>query len=170
MRFFYATGPGGPGRSEEYDEHDYEYVDSSNGNDNGEQKQSFFSKYKWWILILGGAFLISKCPVDDSPIEYPCYPTFAYGHAKDAITERLKSPHSAVFPNVSMLDTNDEGNIRAHNGQVRVTRTGDTEECNWRVEGYVDAQNPFGAMIRNRYSVVIEYRDDGVYTRNLKIH
>ena len=165
MRFFYATGSGG---SEEYDERDYEYVDSpSNGN--GEDKRGFFSKYKWWILaIVGILWLIGKSQDDNLP--YPCSPTVAYRHAKEAITNRLKSPHSAVFPDVGMLDTNDEGNIRAHNRQVRVTRTGDTEECNWRVEGYVDAQNPFGAMIRNRYSVVIEYKESGVYTRDLKIY
>ena len=176
MRFFYATssggsgGPGGniPGDAEQASE-DYYYDNGDNGE--GEDKRGFFSKYKWWILILGGIFIISKFHDDDSPIEYPCSPTVAYRHAKEAISLRLKSPHSAVFPSVGILDMNDAGDIRAEGGQIKVMRIGNTdEECKWRVVGYVDAQNSFGAMVRQKYLLDIEYREDGVYTSNVTIH
>ena len=58
-----------------------------------------------------------------------------------------------------------DGNISK--GLVQVRKTG---ECKWRVSGYVDAQNAFGAMIRSEYSMNVEFRDGRFFARNVKIH
>lgn len=77
----------------------------------------------------------------------------SYGHNKyDAITiaekevkAKLKSPSTAKFSSFS---------------EISVTRSGNT----WRVTGWVDAQNGFGATLRNSYTVKIEFASSDVYT------
>ena len=76
-----------------------------------------------------------------------------YGHNKyDAITiaekevkAKLKSPSTAKFSSSS---------------ETSVTRNGNT----WRVTGWVDAQNGFGATLRNSYAVKIEFASSDTYT------
>ena len=77
----------------------------------------------------------------------------SYGHTKyDAITiaekevkAKLKSPSTAKFSSSS---------------ETSVTRSGNT----WRVTGWVDAQNGFGATLRNSYTVKIEFASSDTYT------
>ena len=77
----------------------------------------------------------------------------SYGHNKyDAITiaekevkAKLKSPSTAKFSSSS---------------ETSVTRSGNT----WRVTGWVDAQNGFGATLRNSYTVKIEFASSDTYT------
>ena len=77
----------------------------------------------------------------------------SYGHTKyDAITiaekevkAKLKSPSTAKFSSFS---------------EISVTRSGNT----WRVTGWVDAQNGFGATLRNSYTVKIEFASSDTYT------
>ncbi len=57
--------------------------------------------------------------------------------AEQEVEERLKAPSTAKFSN------------------IEVAKSGST----WVVTGYVDAQNSFGAMIRNRFRV--EIKDNG---------
>lgn len=68
----------------------------------------------------------------------------AFEAAKDAVLKNLKAPATAQFPEYAAEFVDDlEG------GQFRVT-------------SYVDAQNGFGAMIRNDFTcVVVVERDDG---------
>lgn len=56
---------------------------------------------------------------------------------------RLKAPSSAKF---------------APYGDLNITRP---DEKTWRVFGWVDAQNGFGAMIRNHYTCTITYLGNG---------
>lgn len=58
--------------------------------------------------------------------------------AEDFIRDRLKAPSTADFQNC--LD-------------VGVIRTGNR----WKLEGHVDAENSFGAKLRNRYVIVLDY-------------
>jgi hypothetical protein len=60
------------------------------------------------------------------------------------VKRELKSPSSAKFP-------------YAHDDGVSIQKTG---ECKFRVRGFVDAQNSFGAMIRTPYSIDMEYFPD----------
>ncbi|WP_455502025.1 hypothetical protein [Gemmiger sp.] len=77
----------------------------------------------------------------------------SYGHNKyDAITiaekevkAKLKSPSTAKFSSSS---------------ETSVTRSGNT----WRITGWVDAQNGFGATLRNSYTVKIEFASSDTYT------
>lgn len=62
---------------------------------------------------------------------------YLYSNAKTAVKARLKNPSTAEFetsPDIYILKDNQ-----------------------YRVEGYVDSQNDFGAMVRNNFSVVIKY-------------
>lgn len=77
----------------------------------------------------------------------------SYGHTKyDAIViaekevkASLKSPSTAKF---------------SPSSETSVTRSGNT----WRVTGWVDAQNGFGATLRNSYTVKIEFASSDTYT------
>ena len=79
--------------------------------------------------------------------------TDAYLTAQKVITERLKSPSSAQYPNYE-------------SGFVQ--RTGDNT---YRVTAYVDSQNGFGAMLRSQWTVQIK-RDgeDGWLATSYAIH
>ena len=67
--------------------------------------------------------------------------------AKDKVKEQLKSPSSAKFSNVS------------------ASLSGNT----WTVTGSVDAQNSFGATIRNTFKVTITFTSSEKYTYNCSI-
>ena len=64
-----------------------------------------------------------------------------YEAAKDAVNSGLKAPATAVYPS-----WDDDG--------VQIFETG---ECKFAVLGFVDSQNGFGALIRSRFSVKVEY-------------
>lgn len=61
--------------------------------------------------------------------------------SKEFVVNRLRSPTSAVFPRYG-----DEG-----------VRADWLWGCNFRVEGFVDAQNGFGAQVRSVYSMKLSY-------------
>lgn len=65
--------------------------------------------------------------------------------AKDAVKARLKAPSTAKFCSYSDFD---------------VSHSGDT----WTVEGWVDAQNGFGATIRSKFRVVVKMTNSSSYT------
>lgn len=79
----------------------------------------------------------------------------SYGHdwadtlviAEDAVKEQLKSPSTAEF------SPKDE-------------TTFEIDENVWTVSGWVDAQNSFGATIRNSYTVKITFDSETRYTVN----
>lgn len=61
--------------------------------------------------------------------------------AEDAIRGKLKAPSTAQFSSVNN------------------TKVAQVKPDWWLVEGYVDSQNDFGAMLRARYSVAIEFQE-----------
>ena len=69
----------------------------------------------------------------------------AYTIAEDAVKAQLKAPASANFSNKN--DTS----ISVHNNV-------------WVVKGWVDAQNSFGATLRNNYTVQITFTDAEHYS------
>lgn len=71
----------------------------------------------------------------------------AAGACEEAVEARLKSPASAEFLDDPM-----------------VTKSGDV----WEVRGGVDAQNGFGAMIRNFYTCKVEHGDLGWYAYDVE--
>lgn len=69
-------------------------------------------------------------------------PSYAFVHCMGFVESRLKSPSSADFSSY--------GNSNVT--QLKQTRRGGKNEIQYLVTGYVDAQNSFGAQIRNNYS------------------
>ena len=67
----------------------------------------------------------------------------AFETAKAAVLKNLRAPATAQFPEFA-----DEFVDDLEGGQFRVT-------------AYVDAQNGFGAMIRNDFTCVVSEREDG---------
>ncbi len=60
--------------------------------------------------------------------------------AKSVIEGVLKSPSTAKFSSVEAYELSNEKDV-------------------WSVNGYVDSQNGFGAMLRNVWEVKLDYRD-----------
>ena len=65
--------------------------------------------------------------------------------AKEIVKNRLKAPSTASFCSKS---------------SATITKSGKT----WVIEGYVDAENSFGAMIRNDFTVVLVFKNETQYT------
>lgn len=72
----------------------------------------------------------------------------AFVMAQEFIKRDLKAPSTAVFPYIGGENTSDP------------TKTGDGR-CAFAVRMSVDAQNSFGAQLRQRYSVVLSPDQDG---------
>jgi hypothetical protein len=73
--------------------------------------------------------------------------------AQEAVEKNLTSPASAVFPNFD---------------EHKIVWSG----LRYRVEGYVDSDNDFGASLRNEYVVILEFKDDkakAYYPRYVRI-
>lgn len=78
-----------------------------------------------------------------------------YGHdwadmiviAEDAVKEQLKSPSTAEFSPKDETTFTIEDNV-------------------WEISGWVDAQNSFGATIRNTYTVKVTFDSETKYTIN----
>lgn len=66
----------------------------------------------------------------------------AWINAKEIVTKNLKSPASADF------------------GPRSDSTTHAYKDCKFEVSGWVDAQNSFGAKLRNRYTVLLQYQMD----------
>jgi hypothetical protein len=93
------------------------------------------------IFLLACAFLaLAGC----GPQGLTCSESFAYSAAKSIVSKQLVSPGSAVF---------------ASPRDAKVKKIG---KCKYRVEGFVDSQNAFGALLRKNYAITVE----GVLTEN----
>lgn len=81
---------------------------------------------RWWVAVVLGAALVACGP---TPLGKMSANTVS-ARCEDAVRDQLKAPSSAKFV---------PGASAAYVGTA------------WRVEGAVDAQNSFGAMLRTRY-------------------
>lgn len=78
----------------------------------------------------------------DEPIRDFCTDDdYAYIAAKKFIKEKLKSPSSAKFSHIT------ETTVTKYNG------------CIFEFSGYVDAQNSFGATLREDYKIKVKYSE-----------
>ena len=66
----------------------------------------------------------------------------AYFKCKDSVNLRLKSPSTAEFSSIN------DSTITI----IKVGRSGDKDEIQFKVVGYVDAQNGFGGTVRNKFA------------------
>ncbi|EKN4700351.1 hypothetical protein NFB41_03655 [Yersinia ruckeri] len=96
----------------------------------------------FFAVFIAIFFIFKSCSSKNEKIRNYCDDEIrAYITSKDLITRNLKSPSTAKFSSFS--DTN----IRAYGN------------CQFNINGYVDAQNSFGAMIRNNFSANVRYDD-----------
>lgn len=89
------------------------------------------------IALLALALLIGGCSVSAAPVATE---SAACSMAQHFVKKQLKAPATATFAPCQPPDT-------------VVTR----QERLWRVRSYVDAQNGFGAMLRNDYTTTLIY-------------
>lgn len=106
----------------------------------------------WIVLLVVGGFLIKACTSGESTrsstvsdAKPKCSSSMAHVMAGNFVKRELRSPSTAKFPYTSDRDVvvNDLGN------------------CRFSISSYVDSQNGFGAMIRSRFSVVMQSTPDG---------
>lgn len=98
-------------------------------------------KFLFYILIGGGValFFTSSSSEEKKTKDYCSDSISAYVHSKDLIAKSLKSPSTAKFSSYSDTSVISNG------------------ECNFSIDGYVDAQNSFGAIIRTRFNATIRF-------------
>lgn len=77
----------------------------------------------------------------------------SYLYARDFIKNNLKSPSTAEFPSFNEVSHKYLGN------------------CTHNITGHVDAQNSFGAMLRNKFDVTVRYNksNQNFYLENISI-
>ena len=68
--------------------------------------------------------------------------SMAFVMSQEFVKKKLKAPATAVFPWMSSEGVTIEQRAR----------------CEYRVSAYVDAENSFGAKLRNTYSVDLRYQ------------
>ncbi|KAI9129282.1 hypothetical protein [Acaryochloris sp. CCMEE 5410] len=98
---------------------------------------------KNWPISVGSSFIlitILTLGCSRSPEEACADTTTAFVMSQSFVKKHLKSPGTAEFPYTSSKDVNIE-----YQGN-----------CRHKVWAYVDAQNSFGATIRNRYYVEVK--------------
>ena len=96
------------------------------------------------VMVLLIIFLCYSCSGSDSSEEkdYDDYAREAKVCAMDVVSQNLKAPSTADFGLTGMTASN---------------LYGDT----WEVNGYVDAENSFGAMIRENFTVTLTLTESG---------
>ena len=96
-------------------------------------------------LVVGVVLVFNACtaktPEEIAEDEQQEREITAMTYAQILVEEHLVSPSSAKFASF------DEHNI---------VGTG----LRYKVEGYVDSENAFGASLRNRYTVILEFEDE----------
>lgn len=107
-------------------------------------------------VLIGGGYLVDKVffsptttssssAESDEKIE-------AWVIAQQFVKDKLKSPGSASFGSVLKGDY--------QSPQERVTKTGPDR---FRVDGWVDAQNSFGALVRTKFTITLEKKQNGTW-------
>lgn len=90
------------------------------------------------VLVLGIITVCCSCSTSPQNKERD-----AWICAQDVVSNQLKSPSTADFCRYSEATIIDLGNNR------------------YKIEGYVDAQNGFGAIIRSYFTVTLTLTDSG---------
>lgn len=90
------------------------------------------------VLAIIATFLFSGCANSEEDMEFN-----AWVCAQDVVEQGLKSPSSADFCSYREADVLDLGNNE------------------YKISGWVDAQNGFGATIRTDFIVTLELTENG---------
>ena len=110
-----------------------------------EQTKSNRYKFKWWHAIIGifllGALLNTLAPDKEKPASNVELFSNLSAISEIAVKDVLKSPSSAVFPEYY---------------EYEYRRNKDEPDV-YYILGYVDAENSFGAQLRNDFVVKCRY-------------
>jgi hypothetical protein len=105
--------------------------------------KNFVTRFSIVLLLVWVAIsFISSSEDSDAPTDNSI---LAYNLAEDCVKQRLKSPSTAEF--AGLFEKKDH-----------VTKIGSDK---YKIRSYVDAQNSFGATIRNQWSCTITLYNDG---------
>lgn len=97
----------------------------------------------FFIIIGFYAYAEIKDLSPDSPKKVGS-PEGAFFISQQYVKDKLRSPSSAEFPSL-------------HDNAISIVKLGNKK---YKVRAYVDAQNTFGAKIRNRYECIVVYAGD----------
>jgi hypothetical protein len=98
-----------------------------------------------FALLAGLAMTLAACKEETAAVD-GCSKPAAYERAKVEVKRNLKSPSTAEFPPLP------SGPLYS-NGQVIIAKGSAT--CQFSVSAWVDAQNSFGAVLRQNFSVTL---------------
>jgi hypothetical protein len=93
------------------------------------------------LYILGSSGDNSSSNSDNTTNQF-----LAYNYAEDFVKQKLKSPSTAVFPEVSEKNEH-------------ITDLGSGK---YKIDSWVDSQNGFGAMVRTNFSCTIIFEGEKV--------
>lgn len=88
---------------------------------------------KFLVLIIFFSLIIIDCADNKVQNKYD-----AYVMMQKFVDDKLTSPSSAEYESISTIGIRQENNT-------------------WAFDGYVDSQNPFGVMIRKKFTLAIRY-------------
>jgi len=118
------------------------------------------AKYYIKIKTSNGAegwFLNGFVNLDEHPaLGKYCFGENLYAHAlaEDFVKEQLKSPSSAIFPSTS----------------EKIARTINIGGCSYKIFSWVESQNPFGVMIRNKFECILTFNGENYTCSKLKFY
>jgi len=109
----------------------------------------FFAVIGWAVIIIAAViyFVSGETSSDASEASNSKLPSvckndgMAFVMSQKFVKRELKAPDSASF-------------------SYKPTSSASLGECKFRIKAYVDAQNSFGAKIRNNYTIDMEYLRD----------
>lgn len=96
------------------------------------------------LLLIVGLVLFGQCGGSSSKSDNWNTESWAKSYAQLMVKNNLKAPSTAKFCNSAR--------------EMNAKNLGGTK---WKVTGWVDAQNSFGAMIRSDFEVTLELTKDG---------
>jgi hypothetical protein len=101
---------------------------------------------RWWLIALPIAVLVLGGVCVAGIILFPTDAKRAVSECQDDVLDRLKSPSTAQFSEVEIV-TDDDARELADARPIQ-----DEENPIFIIEGQVDAQNAFGAMVRSTFT------------------
>ena len=133
-----------------------ENIIESENNKNQENISQTNNKKDYGELLVGATALIAgiaflclflysctgRSKTDEPARDFCTDDDYAYIAAKKFIKGKLKSPSGAKFSHIT------ETKVTKYNG------------CIFEFSGYVDAQNSFGATLRENYKIKVKYSED----------
>lgn len=109
--------------------------------------KKFFKSILWIIVVIVAFIVIANIGGGDDVPSATGDAITAFIMSEQFVEQRLKAPSTAKFS-------------KYHEVEDQITKIGTNK---WHVVAWVDAQNGFGAMIRNHYSCDMTYKGNDTW-------